>query len=242
MIPYLSISAFFPCYNDAGTIVSVVTRASLALREVTGDYDIVVVDDGSIDQSPVVLEEFQKIASVSFRVVRHPHNLGYGGALRTGFAQATKDWVFYTDGDAQYDVAELQNLTSLVRDGVDVVQGYKLARRDPWYRILLGAVYRRTAQVLFGLKIRDVDCDFRLIRRSVLDKIELEYDSGIVCLELVRKLQDVGARFEEVAVRHYPRSSGRSQFFTPRRVAEVIIDMLRLWWRLVVRHGARASR
>jgi hypothetical protein len=73
------------------------------------------------------------------------------------------------------------------------------------YRILLGAVYRRTAQVLFGLKIRDVDCDFRLIRRSVLDKIELEYDSGIVCLELVRKLQDVGARFEEVAVRHYPR-------------------------------------
>jgi glycosyltransferase involved in cell wall biosynthesis len=239
MIPSLSISAFFPCYNDAGTIASVVTLANRTLREIADDYDIVVVDDGSTDQSPAVLEELLKIASVPVRVVHHVGNLGYGRALRTGFAQATKDWVFYTDGDAQYDVAELRNLASLAREGVDVVQGYKLARRDPWYRVLLGAVYRRTARLLFRLKIQDVDCDFRLIRRSLLQQIELEHHSGVVCLELVRKLQDAGARFVEVAVQHHPRVYGRSQFFTPRHVAEVGLDMLRLWWNLVVRPAVR---
>jgi glycosyltransferase involved in cell wall biosynthesis len=202
----------------------------------------VVVDDGSADRTLLALDELLKVASLPLRVVRHPRNLGYGGALRTGFACATRDWVFYTDGDAQYDVAELQSLASFARDDVDVVQGYKLARQDPWYRMLIGALYRRAAGVLFNLKIRDVDCDFRLIRRSVLQQIELEHNSGVVCLELVRKLQDAGARFVEVAVRHYPRAYGRSQFFTPRRIAEVGIDIVGLWWRLVVRGGGVGTR
>ena len=241
-MPSLSISAFFPCYNDAGTIASVVVLANRILREIADDYEIVVVDDGSTDRSPLVLDELLKVASVSFRLVRHPCNLGYGAALRTGFAQATKDWVFYTDGDAQYDVGELRNLAAVARDDVDVVQGYKIARQDPWYRVLIGALYRRTARILFNLTIRDVDCDFRLIRRSVLDKVELEHKSGVICLELVRKLQDVGARFVELPVRHYPRSYGRSQFFTPRRVAEVGVDIARLWWRLVILRAAGRGR
>jgi len=95
---------------------------------------------------------------------------------------------------------------------------------------------------MFCLKIRDVDCDFRVIRRSVLQKIALEHNSGIICLELVRKLQDAGARFIEVPVHHYPRKYGRSQFFTAPRIAEVVFDMVRLWWRLMVRHRARQSR
>jgi glycosyltransferase involved in cell wall biosynthesis len=238
---FMSISAFFPCYNDGGTIARVVSLANKTLQEVVDDYEIIVVDDGSTDHSFSVLEELLKSKSMPLRLVRHPRNLGYGGALRTGFAVATKDWVFYTDGDAQYDVAELRKLVALVDDRVDVVQGYKLTRQDPWHRILIGAAYRRVASVLFSLKIRDVDCDFRLLRRSVLQKIDLEHNSGIVCLELVRKLQDVGARFVEVPVHHYRRSYGRSQFFTPRCIAEVGIDMVRLWWRLVVRHAATGS-
>jgi glycosyltransferase involved in cell wall biosynthesis len=237
----LSVSAFFPCLNDGGTIARLVILANKTLQEIANDYEIIVVDDGSTDHSLAVLEELLRSSSVPLRLVRHPRNLGYGGALRTGFAVATKDWVFYTDGDAQYDVAELRKLVALVDDRVDVVQGYKLTRQDPWHRILIGAVYRRVASILFSLKIRDVDCDFRLLRRSVLQKIELEHNSGIVCLELVRKLQDVGARFVEVPIRHYRRSYGRSQFFTPRRIAEVGIDMMRLWWRLVVRHAATGS-
>ena len=129
-----------------------------------------------------------------------------------------------------------------VHDGVDVVQGYKLKRQDPCHRVLIGALYRRVARILFSVKIRDVDCDFRLLRRSVLEKIELEHNSGIVCVELVRKLQDAGARFVEVPVHHYRRSYGRSQFFTLRRIVEVGIDMARLWWQLVVRQGTMGSR
>jgi glycosyltransferase involved in cell wall biosynthesis len=239
---FLSVSAFFPCYNDGGTIGRVVILANKTLQEVVDDYEIIVVDDGSTDHSLSVLEELLRSSSVPLRLVRHPQNRGYGGALRTGFAEATKDWVFYTDGDAQYDVAELGKLLPLVNDGVDVVQAFKLKRRDPWHRVLIGAVYRRVARILFSLKIRDVDCDFRLLRRSVLQKIVLEHNSGIVCLEIVRKLQDVGARFVEVPVHHYCRSYGQSQFFTPRRIAEVGIDMVRLWWRLVVRQAATGSR
>jgi glycosyltransferase involved in cell wall biosynthesis len=237
-----SVSAFFPCYNDGGTIGRVVTLANKTLQEAVDDYEIIVVDDGSTDHSLTVLEELLRSRSVRLRLVRHRQNRGYGGALRTGFAEATKDWVFYTDGDAQYDVVELGKLLPLVDDGVDVLQGYKLKRQDPWHRLMIGAAYRKAACMLFSLRVRDVDCDFRLLRRSVLQKIELEHNSGVVCLELVRKLQDVGARFVEVPVHHYRRSYGRSQFFTARRIAEVLIDMARLWWRLVARRGARGSR
>ena len=238
---FLSVSAFFPCFNDDGTIASLVVRANETLQKVTTDYEIIVVDDGSSDHSVPVLEELLRSRSVPLRVVRHPRNLGYGGALRTGFSEATKDWVFYTDGDAQYDVAELRKVLALVNDGIDVVQGYKLTRQDAWYRVLIGTVYREVTRIVFCLKIRDVDCDFRLIRRSVLQKVALEHNSGIICLELVRKLQDAGARFVEVPIHHYRRQFGRSQFFTPRRIAEVVFDMVRLWWRLTVRQAARRS-
>jgi glycosyltransferase involved in cell wall biosynthesis len=124
----LSVSAFFPCYNDGGTIGRVVLLANKTL-EVVDDYEIIVVDDGSTDHSLSVLEELVRSSSVPLRLVRHPQNRGYGGALRTGFAEATKDWVFYTDGDAQYDVAELGKLLPLVNDGVDVVQGTSSSAR-----------------------------------------------------------------------------------------------------------------
>lgn len=236
---FLSVSVFFPCFNDDRTIDRLVVLANKTLQEVTTDYEIIVVDDGSTDHSVPVLEELLRSRSVPLRVIRHPRNLGYGAALRTGFSEATKDWVFYTDGDAQYDVAELRKVLALVADGVDVVQGYKLTRQDAWHRVLIGTVYRELARIVFCLKIRDVDCDFRLIRRSVLQKIALEHTSGIICLELVRKLQDAGARFFEVPVHHYRRKYGRSQFFTPLRIAEVVFHMVRLWWRLTVRRAAR---
>jgi glycosyltransferase involved in cell wall biosynthesis len=239
--PRLSVSAFFPCFNDGGTIASLVALANETLQEITSDYEIIVVDDGSTDHSVAVLEELLKSGSVPLRVVRHRCNLGYGGALRTGFAEANKEWVFYTDGDAQYDVAELRKLLALVDDGVDVVQGYKLRRQDVWHRVLLGAVYRKVARIVFCLRICDVDCDFRLIRRSVLQKITLEHNSGVICVELVRKLQDAGARFVEVPIHHYRRTYGRSQFFTAPRIAEVILDMVRLWWRIMVRRPVRRS-
>ena len=162
----------------------------------------------------------------------------------SGFAAAGRQWVFYTDGDAQYDPTELELLVQHASDDVDVVQGYKLRRADGMLRRVVGRVYHRFVALFFGLKIRDTDCDFRLIRRAMLDKIELEHTTGAITVELVRKLQDAGAVFTEVGVHHYRRVYGSSEFFTIPAVARTLWDLAGLWLELVVlrrgrSHGAR---
>lgn len=228
-----SISVFFPAYNDEASIAGMVTLALALLPELTGDYEVIVVNDGSRDGTAAVLDELARRHS-QVRVIHHPVNRGYGGALRTGFLNATKDWVFYTDGDGQYDVRELSHLAALVRADVDVVNGHKRKRSDSKRRIVLGAAYKFLARLLFNLPIRDVDCDFRLVRRAVMQHCELVSTSGVVCTELVYKLQRAGARFVETPVQHYPRLHGQSQFFTLRRVAQTAVDFFVLWLRLVV--------
>jgi glycosyltransferase involved in cell wall biosynthesis len=168
------------------------------------------------------------------RVVTHEHNRGYGGALRSGFAAATKDLVFYTDGDGQYDPAELPNLLALMTEDTGLVNGYKLERNDPRHRIWIGNIYNAFARLLFRIRIRDVDCDFRLIRRSLLDEIHLTSTSGTICVELVRKLELTRWRVAEVGVHHYPRLHGRSQFFRVRSLAVTLTQLVRLWVRLVL--------
>jgi glycosyltransferase involved in cell wall biosynthesis len=229
-----SITAFFPAYNDGGTIPSMVLGARIALRRLTDDYEVVVVNDGSSDHTASVLEELAGCCP-ELRVIHHPRNLGYGAALRTGFSAAAKEWIFYTDGDAQYDPGELPALVAALRDGVDVVNGYKITRHDPMVRRILGRTYHYLVKYTFGFKLRDVDCDFRLIRRSSLRRIELESDSGAICLEMVKKLQDAGCVFAEVPVHHYHRQYGTSQFFNWRRLLRTLRQVAALWWKLVVR-------
>ena len=228
-----SISVFFPAYNDAATIGALVRAALDLLPALTDDYEVIVVNDGSRDETGAVLEELAQ-TDARVRVVQHERNLGYGAALRSGFAHARKKLVFYTDGDGQYDVRELAALYPLLTDGVDVVNGFKVKRADSGQRKVLGGIYNRLARFLFRLPIRDVDCDFRLLRRAAVEPLRLTSSSGTICVELVRKLSVNGCRFVEVPVRHYPRRHGRSQFFTPRRVGRTAYDFLLLWLRLVV--------
>ncbi|MFQ5329041.1 MAG: glycosyltransferase family 2 protein [Thermodesulfobacteriota bacterium] len=230
--PKVSISAFFPCYNDGGTIGSMALVALITLGEITDDYEVIIIDDGSTDASRSILKRLSADYP-QIRTVFHPKNRGYGGALKSGFAAATKEFVFYTDGDAQYDVREVKKLVAALRDGVDVAQGYKTKRLDPIHRIIIGKIYQNTMRWMFGLKIRDVDCDFRLIRRAVFDKVKLERSSGVICLEMVKKIQDGGFRFVEVPVNHFFRAYGKSQFFNFPRVFRVGCDVIRLWWELV---------
>jgi glycosyltransferase involved in cell wall biosynthesis len=228
-----SITAFFPALNDVHTIASLVERVEAILSAATDDYEVVVVDDGSTDGTGALLDELAR-RRPHLRVVHHPQNRGYGAALRTGFGAATKELVFYTDGDGQYDVTELTTLLPLMRQDVDLVNGYKLERADKPHRVALGAVYNRVASTAFRLPIRDVDCDFRLIRRRALRGIELESSTGAICVELVHKLHAGGAVFAEAPVHHYPRSHGRSQFFTPRHVLRTVVDLSVLWAGLVI--------
>ena len=228
------LTIFFPAYNDSGTIASMVVGALRAARAITSDFEVIVVDDGSADATAEIADELATTYP-EVRVVHHARNRGYGGALRTGFASATKDFIFYTDGDAQYDPAEVAALWARMADDVDLVNGYKVSRSDPLHRIIIGRVYHHTVKFLFGLKVRDVDCDFRLMRRSILDRVALEKNSGVICLEMMKKIQDAGFQIAEVPVHHYHRAFGRSQFFNFRRVVKTGIDVMKLWYELVIR-------
>lgn len=229
-----SLSIFFPAYNDAGTIASLVLVAHMTARELTDDYEVIVVEDGSPDHTGALLDEMASHFPW-LKVVHHPKNRGYGGALRSGFATASKELVFYTDGDAQYDPREMRALYAAFGSQVDFVNGYKLGRSDPLHRVVIGRVYHWFVKLAFGLKVRDVDCDFRLMRRGVFDKVVLTRSSGVICVELMKKVQDHGFRIAEVGVHHFHRSYGRSQFFNVPRVARTLADLVRLWLELVVR-------
>jgi glycosyltransferase involved in cell wall biosynthesis len=229
-----SVSAFFPCYNDAESIGKMVGDVDAALAPTGIDYEIIVTNDGSEDGSAAVLEELQT-RFATLRVVTHEVNRGYGGALISGFTAATKDWIFYTDGDAQYDATEITKLLDAVRPDTDVAQGWKMMRGDAWYRWLIGRTYHYTVRALFRLHVKDTDCDFRLFKRSLISARPLTSTSGVICVEMMRTFEEAGARFVQVPVNHYARPSGKSQFFRLPAIARSLRQLLELWWHLVVR-------
>jgi glycosyltransferase involved in cell wall biosynthesis len=232
--PPAGLSIFFPAYNDGGTIASLVITAVQSARTITPDFEVIVVNDGSADRTASVADELAR-QYPQVKVVHHAVNRGYGGALRSGFETASKEFVFYTDGDGQYDPSEMTVLWAAMRPGVDLVNGYKISRSDPLHRIIIGRLYHHTVKLLFGLGVRDVDCDFRLMRRSIFDRVRLEKNSGVICLEMMKKIQDAGFRIAEVPVHHYHRTAGKSQFFNFPRIFQTAIDVARLWYALVIR-------
>lgn len=227
------ISVFFPAYNDAPSLPGLLATTFRTLEQCASLYEVIVVNDGSRDNTGEVLEELRRQYGERLRIVTHPVNRGYGGALRSGFAAARFPLVFYTDGDGQYDPGELPKLLALMPPAIGLVNGYKLERQDPWPRIVIGNIYNRFARFLFRIRIRDIDCDFRLIRRELLEGLELASTSGTICVELVRKIEISGCGVAEVGVHHYPRLHGRSQFFRWRSLFQTFRQLLRLYWTLV---------
>ncbi len=234
------ISVFFPAYNDEGSIEKMVTSAVQVSAELSDDYEVWVIDDGSSDGTAEIIDRLAA-ADPHVNVIHHPVNRGYGGALKTGFAAARKGLVFYTDGDGQYDVEELKLLFAK-RHEADIVNGYKLRRTDPVYRKALGGAYNGLARWFFGIKIRDIDCDFRLIRTDAIQGLSLESEGGTICLEMVKKLQSRGFTFAEVPVHHYERRSGSSQFFRPKHLIKMFSELVSQWWKLEVKEAFFAER
>lgn len=234
------LSVFFPAYNDAGTIGSLVIQAVQVCSRLTPDFEVIVVNDGSADATREIVDELTRTYP-QVRAIHHPRNRGYGGALRTGFAAATKELIAYTDGDGQYDPNEIEVLWKRLDADADMVNGYKISRSDPIHRIVIGRIYHHTVKLLFRLRVRDVDCDFRLMRREIFDRVKLERDTGVICLEMMRKIQDAGFRIVEVPVHHYHRLHGRSQFFNFKRVFWTGVDVLKLWIQLVVLGRGRGT-
>ena len=230
----INISAFFPIYNDWGTVGSMVASVISTLKSICSRYEVILVDDGSDILTKRMLADVVRHYE-NVRVVEHERNGGYGAALRTGFREAKYDLIFYTDGDAQYDPQELSLLLPLMKDDVDIVNGYKIKRSDPYYRVWIGKIYHWVTKLMFGFPIRDVDCDFRLIRKRVFDKVNLESNSGMICVEMITKFHRAGFKFAEVGVHHYFRMSGKSQFFNFKRVFKVGVGLIRLWYKLRVK-------
>lgn len=210
-----------------------VLEAKQVAEKLTDDFEIIVIDDGSTDGSRELLLQLQQDIS-QLKLVFHKKNRGYGGALRSGFSAASKDLVFYTDGDGQYDVKEIPLLLEKLSDDIDIVNGYKIKRSDPWHRIIIGAIYQYAMRLAFWLPIKDPDCDFRLIRARVFKAISLKSNTGTITIELVKKIQRAGFRFAEVGVSHYFRTYGQSQFFNFRRIFKTLYRLLFLWFDLMV--------
>jgi glycosyltransferase involved in cell wall biosynthesis len=229
-----SVTIFFPCYNDGGTIAAMIIRAMQTAKTVTDDFEICVINDGSQDDSALILDEMARLYPGYITVIHEPRPSGYGGVLRKGFASARKDWIFYTDGDAQYDPRELSALVENLHEGVDMINGYKIKRHDPLFRIWIGLAYQYFVKYLFGLVICDVDCDYRLMKRSIFDVVKLESQSGTITFEMVKKIQDAGFTIGEAPVHHYYRQYGVSQFFNIPRVVRTLFDLIKWWWRLVI--------
>jgi glycosyltransferase involved in cell wall biosynthesis len=236
-----SISAFFPAYNDVGSIGKIIHTMAWLLPKLTDNYEIVVVDDGSADGTADLLRTLAREYRF-LKVIHHGVNRGYGAALITGFANCSKDLIFYTDGDGQYNVEELPLLLDAFGPHTDVVTGYKLSRSDPRHRVVVGLAYRNIMRALFRLQVKDVDCDFRLIRRSVFEELQLVCDSGVICVEMMKKFQMVGCRIVEVPVHHYHRYCGTSQFFRFKHLKRVFIQLFSLWCHLMLRPGVTVAQ
>lgn len=218
-----SLSIFFPAYNDSQSIPRLIQTANSVAGDITNDYEILVINDGSKDDTKNILEKLQKKYN-NLKVINHSKNLGYGAALASGFKNSKKEWIFYTDGDGQYDPKELLLLLKNINPDIDVVNGYKLIRSDNFVRKILGQLYNFFLHLLYPIPISDIDCDFRLIRRSKIKNVKLDSSGGSVCLELILKLQKNGARFAEVGVNHYEREYGHSQIFNIKNILKMVFE------------------
>lgn len=228
-----SLSVFFPAYNDAPSLPALLAKTFETLAAHVVDYEAIVVNDGSRDETAALLETLARRYAPYLRIVTHESNRGYGAALRSGFGAARKAFVFYTDGDGQYDPRELPMLLDRMGPKTGLVNGYKIERNDPAHRVWIGGAYNFCARLLFRIKVRDVDCDFRLIRRALLEDISLTSTSGTICVELVRKLERTGWEVEEAPVHHFARAHGHSQFFRVRPLLATFGQLFQLWLRIV---------
>jgi glycosyltransferase involved in cell wall biosynthesis len=231
---------FFPAYNEEENVAETVRRALDEVGPlVEGSIEVLVVDDGSTDRTAEIAD---RIAADDPRVrVHHQENRGYGGALRSGFSNARGELIGFSDGDLQFDLREmtrlLERLDDLTKSPVDVVIGYRIKRRDPPHRIFIAKTYNAIASIVFGLRVRDIDCAMKLFRREVFDGLPLGTDSPFLSAELLIKLRARGERIAQVGVTHYPRAAGTNTGASFRKILRTFRDIAKLRWNLWTRRS-----
>lgn len=226
----VSISVFFPCYNEQENVERTVEKALDVLEKLNADFEVIIVDDGSSDATGRIADEIARQHG-RVKVVRHPHNLGYGAALQSGFKTATKELVFYTDGDGQFDIAEMPPLLDLMEQ-YDIVSCYRLNRQDPIIRKINAWCWTQLVCLVFGLKIRDIDCAFKLYKREIFDKIELSSTGALIDAEILARAVRAGYRITQKGVHHYPRTAGVQSGANIRVILRAFKELFKLHRRI----------
>jgi len=222
----VSLSVFFPCYNEQGNVARVVQNALKVLDNLGADYEVIVVNDGSADDTGRIADELAA-QNRRVRVVRHPHNRGYGAALQSGFRAATKELVFFSDGDGQFDMAEMPPLLELMRD-YDIVSCYRLNRQDPLMRKINGWCWTQLVCLLFGLRLRDIDCAFKLYKREIFDNMPLCSTGALIDTEVLARAARKGCTIVQRGVHHYPRTAGAQTGASLRVILRAFRELFRL--------------
>lgn len=227
-----NLSVFFPIYNEEGNVEITVKKATEVLKNLDLNYEIIIVNDGSNDKTGEIAEDLAK-KDPHIRIIHHQKNSGYGEALKSGFYNAKYETICYTDGDGQFDFNEVSKFLEKIEDH-DLVLGYRIKRQDPLFRILFKKGWKLSLLTFFGLKFKDVDCGFKMIRKEVLEKIpHLESSRGaMINAELAIKTKKSGFKIAQVGVNHYPRLSGKPTGASINVILKSYTDLIRLWWKL----------
>ncbi len=225
-----SLTVFFPAHDEAENLPGVLESALRVLPRITDDFEIIVVDDGSTDGTAAVVDAI-RARDGRVRLVRHEKNLGYGAALRSGFAAATRDLVFFTDGDGQFDLEELPAFLARRADA-PVVIGYRIDRQDSRLRRFNGFAWSLLVRLLLGVRSRDVDCAYKVFPRTLVQSLRLEAEGAMISTEMLARIQARGVRILEVGVHHRPRLHGLSSGANPAVILRAFVELFRLGGRL----------
>lgn len=225
-----SLSVVVPVFNEENNVVRTIRAVGEKIGARTKEYEIILVDDGSTDHTGERAKETLP-DEPRLRIIHHPRNLGYGAALRSGFSAARYPLIFYTDGDLQFDLAEIDRLVALL-DGADIVTAYRLNRQDPWYRKFNAAAYNFLIRGLFGVRIRDLDCAFKIYRRRIFDSFDIQASGIFVSAEILVQASRRGFVIRQVGVTHYPRTQGVAKGNKPAIVLTAFRELTRFCWRL----------
>ncbi len=229
----VSISVFFPCYNEQGNVANTVRNALDVLENLKVEFEVIIIDDGSRDDTPKITDE---IAAKNNRVkvVHHPTNLGYGAALQSGFKAAKKELVFYTDGDGQFDIKEMPPLLPLM-EKFDIVSCYRLNRQDPLVRKINGWAWTKLVCLVFGMKIRDIDCAFKLFKTKIFETMELSSTGALIDAEILARAVRKGCSITQKGVHHYPRTAGAQTGANLKVILRAFKELFKL--RRKIRHS-----
>jgi len=224
--PTVSISVFFPCYNEEQNVEQTTRQALQVLEALRADYEVIIVDDGSTDRTGELADRLAA-DNPRIKVVHHATNLGYGSALQSGFKTASKPLVFYTDGDGQFDMHEMPPLLPLMKD-FDIVSCYRINRRDPLVRRFNGWAWTRLVNLLLGINVRDVDCAFKLFKREIFEHIDMRSTGALIDAEILARAVRKGYRLTQAGVHHYPRRAGKQTGAKPSVILRAFKELLKL--------------